>query len=152
LNKLPTSTLTTTPHILHTRIFLTIPRTLTTENLPEETEAERERRARERAKKRLQTLTKEADYTVAQAYVALAESSEEDGDKWKENDIPRRERTLESVAVEMYLDDQEWEEAQRKEGRGVEILRFPFTSWGINAGVKKNIPSPSFGSRLFSHT
>lgn len=104
-------------------------------------DAEREaQRARERAEKRMQTLTKEADWRVAKAYVAVASLSDSDDDvngvpKPKEDHVDELKarlnaegegsRSLEARAVDRYLDDEEWEERERRGGRGVVIPRFP---------------------------
>ncbi|OBZ72073.1 hypothetical protein A0H81_07833 [Grifola frondosa] len=72
LNGLPPSTLRTTPHLLHTRTFLTFPlsaRAMEPQS-PSAIAAEEERKvkhAREHAETRLQALTKEVDRHVAQA-------------------------------------------------------------------------------------
>ncbi|KAF9000598.1 hypothetical protein BDQ17DRAFT_1327563 [Cyathus striatus] len=83
-----------------------------------EEEEEREaKRVWERAAKRLQTITKEVDWQVAKAYVALAsdEDEEEVCRKRKERgDGKGKGRTLEAVAVERYLDDDEWEQGRNK--------------------------------------
>lgn len=146
LNKLPFSTLTTTPHLLHTRTVLLLPpsaRIANKENISfldetvdssSKTEEERAvRRARERAEKRLQTVTKEVDWTVAKAYVALAElPGEEDAyaAKLKDGSTAKRSNgsALEAVAVDRYLEDMEWEANERKAGRGVSIPSFPSPS------------------------
>ncbi|KAF9265054.1 hypothetical protein L218DRAFT_924859 [Marasmius fiardii PR-910] len=143
LNKLPLSTLTTTPHFLHTRTVLLLPpsaRIADKENIsyldesvtsPPKTEEERAvRRAREKAEKRLQTVTKEVDWAVAKAYVALAElPGEEDAyvAKVKEDQMAKRSNgsTLEAIAVDRYLEDMEWEANERREGRGVSIPSIP---------------------------
>jgi hypothetical protein len=107
-------------------------------------DTEREARlARERAEKRLQTLTKEVDWRVAKAYVALADDPDVDaGMKGKESrlredgdNIPARgdlrtEETLEGRAVDRYLDDEEWEERERREGRIAAIQPFPYFADG----------------------
>jgi hypothetical protein len=109
-------------------------------------DTEREARlARERAEKRLQTLTKEVDWRVAKAYVALADDPDVDADmKGKESSIRedgdnipegsqgdlRTEQTLEGRAVTRYLDDEEWEERERRDGRIVAIQPFPYSTNG----------------------
>lgn len=88
INNLPPSALSTTPHILHTRAFITLPPSARfpggAQNVSAAAQAkdiERERRlARERAEKRVQTLTKEVDWRVAKAYVALADAHDTDAD------------------------------------------------------------------------
>lgn len=101
------------------------------------TEEEREREAqhrRERAEKRLQTLTKEVDWRVAKAYIALADdatdearAAEEYNRKRKEAGIPSGPSSnLEERAIERYLDDEEWEAMQRRDGGKVGPSSFPF--------------------------
>lgn len=82
------STLSTTPHLLHTRPFLVLPYDtkvttnqshLASVSVPNKTDpaATRERarqRTLERAAKRFQIVTKEADWRIANAYVSLAAS------------------------------------------------------------------------------
>jgi len=150
LNNLPPSTLSTTPHILHTRAFLTLPPSapskskLSVHNTNPPVDTEREARlVRERAEKRLQTLTKEVDWRVAKAYVALADDPDIDADmKWKESLLRGNGMnksgaesgkgglstivTLEGMAVDRYLDDEEWEERERREGRTAAIQPFPY--------------------------
>jgi len=41
---------------------------------------------------------------------------------------------LESDAIDRYLDDAEWAEEERKEGRGPVIQRFPWGSFGQKSG------------------
>ncbi|KAF9223882.1 hypothetical protein BS17DRAFT_705199 [Gyrodon lividus] len=133
LNNLPPSTLTTTPHLLHTRTSLKLPPTARLAfnhnegslSIPD-TEA-KSRRVRERAAKRLQTLTKEVDWRVAKAYVALADDPEEEvayAVKFKEmGGTSAGGRNLQARAVDQYLEDQEWEweeEQRRAQGRGCE--------------------------------
>jgi hypothetical protein len=103
------------------------------------------RLVRERAGKKLQTLTKEVDYHVAKAYVALADDPEEqEMSTAKRKEMmgsssasacgiaggsgapsgsgsgpgrgPRGE--LETLAIQQYLEDNEWEEEERRAGRG----------------------------------
>ncbi|KAL0570230.1 hypothetical protein V5O48_011738 [Marasmius crinis-equi] len=143
LNRLPLSTLTTTPHLLHTRTVLLLPssaRITSKENITfldeatpsrtEEDEKRAVRRAREKAEKRLQTVTKEVDWAVAKAYVALAETpGEEEAYALKMKEQPSARivggSSLEAVAVDRYLDDLEWEANEFKAGRGVSIPRVP---------------------------
>lgn len=92
---------------------------------------------RERAEKRLQTLTKETDWRVARAYVALADDADARaarGSKQKEmGAVATAARSgasgpgaLEAMAVEQYLDDDEWEAAERKAGRIPTARPLPF--------------------------
>ncbi|KAF9453426.1 hypothetical protein P691DRAFT_620873, partial [Macrolepiota fuliginosa MF-IS2] len=132
-NNLPFSTLSTTPHLLHTRAFLELPPS--SKPIPlqyvlsEEDQAERDaQRARERAEKKLQMVTKEVDWQVAKAYIALAENvgiGDEVIRKRKEASEMKAPRpitgssndNLESRAVDMYLDDEEWEQNELDAGR-----------------------------------
>ncbi|KAG6854379.1 hypothetical protein C0991_007370 [Blastosporella zonata] len=117
------------PHLLHTRRYLILPSSahkagvLVNEETPEQSAAWEASRRKERAEKRLQTLTKEVDWRVAKAYVALAddpvEEVEEQEDwerKMKESGSGSGSRpsNLEERAIRRYLDDDEWEENQRR--------------------------------------
>lgn len=134
LNSLPPSTLTTTPHLLHTRHTIKLPPSDKTMNLPPPpslmTPEQAERMERERASKRLQMVTKEVDWRVAKAYVAVAEL--DDGEKKEAvskeygGDGGEGSKGPGGSAVERYLDDDEWEAAERKAGRGVGIAKFPY--------------------------
>ncbi|TFK27185.1 hypothetical protein FA15DRAFT_586869 [Coprinopsis marcescibilis] len=124
LNKLPVSALNTTPQILHTRSFIFLPIDIVdgrigNQDITKENEAQR---AKEKAEKKLQTLTKEVDYHVVKAYVALADGEEEQAEhrrKIKElQGATRAESSLEAIAIERYLDDDQWEADERKHGRG----------------------------------
>ena len=112
-------------------------------------EAGREARlARERAEKRLQTLTKEVDWRVAKAYVALAdvpdvnagmkgkESALREGSGKSGNRDVEADFTLEGRAVDQYLDDEEWEERERREGRTASIQPFPYFTVGKYATLE----------------
>lgn len=149
MNGLPPSTLRTTPHLLHTRTVLTLPPTTDGRVLPppastpEEAAEHEARRARERAEKRLQTLTKETDWRVAKAYVALAETldgaqedaGEHDNGAKGEEKVAHKvqvrdpytgvESSLEAHAIGRYLDDDDWEDQERRAGRSVVIPKFP---------------------------
>jgi hypothetical protein len=141
MNNLPPSTLKTTPHLLHTRGFLTLPPSAqakldANDSRPSSAEerAREVRRMRERAEKRLQTLTKEIDWRVAKAYIALADDPEEANAftlKQKELGAPVHAASssrLEALAVDRYLDDMEWEANQLKAGSSVHIPQYPFHS------------------------
>ena len=167
LNNLPQSTLSTTPHILHTRAFLTLPPSAQSKLKPTNStqDAEREARlARSRAEKRLQTMTKEVDWRVAKAYVALADDPNADADmKGKESRLHEgrenmrsgqwnisAEQTLEGRAVDQYLDDEEWEERERRQGRTAAIQPFPYFVNGKQmqgAGDDKRSSGRSFWRR-----
>lgn len=162
LNNLPLSTLRTTPHLLHTRTFLILPPTARGAELASTSTSEdaehSARRARERAQQRLQNLTKERDWRVAQAYVALADldaaadnaaspssttaigvdcTSEKTADRLRKRhaitDANSGESSLDARALDRYLDDDEWEEHERCEGRGVSVLAFPLLQTGVRS-------------------
>lgn len=122
LNNLPMSTLTTTPHLLHTRTSIRLPPSarLQPRSTPAPVDPEaKARAARERAEKRLQVVTKEEDWRVAKAYVALADDPEADilfDVKCKELGTHVIGTGLEARALDMYLDDEEWEKGQRRVG------------------------------------
>ncbi|KIJ51569.1 hypothetical protein M422DRAFT_74357 [Sphaerobolus stellatus SS14] len=130
MNTLPLSTLSTTPHLVHTRRILKLPPGKSAAPPPPLDPKTIEELKRERAEKRFQFVTKEVDWRVAKAYVALAEG-ESDEIKSKEDtksfDRVQREgssRILED-AVDQYLEDEEWE---RREGREPRIQGFPLFS------------------------
>jgi len=128
LNNLPPSTLNITPHLLHTRTVLTLPPSARLNDrdgnslLPSGDKQRAVRRTRERAEKRLQTITKEVDWRVAKAYVALAEDEDltQYDLKRKEMHIAKattRDSSLDQMALDGYLEDNEWEARERREGR-----------------------------------
>ncbi|KAL1663046.1 hypothetical protein GGF50DRAFT_103444 [Schizophyllum commune] len=137
LNTLPPSTLSTTPHLLHTRTFLVLPPSarskLAASQTSQEAAQHEARRARQRAEKRLQTLTKEADWRVARAYIALADGDDAERDaKMKEMgtgvDSCASTSRLERYAVEQYLEDDEWEANERRVGRQPRLPSLPSSS------------------------
>ena len=149
LNGLPTTTLSTTPHLLHTRTTILLS---PTSKPPPEDPVLGEARRIERAERRLQTVTKEIDWRVAKAYVAIAqdsdpsEGSEKKSGKYEgglrktpilESEGSSQGSALENEAIDRYLDDGEWEEQERKEGRGLMVQKFPWGSFGQKVG-----PSP----------
>lgn len=155
LNNLPTTTLSTTPHILHTRTTILLPPT--SKPPPEDPELAEARRV-ERAEKLLQTVTKEVDWRVAKAYVALAQ----DSDPFAKEKPARWERSLqgipgsvsggssqrnvpESDAIERYLEDAEWEEQERRDGRGPVMQQFPWGSFGQKSEQNPVIQQGSSG-------
>lgn len=150
LNNLPTTTLSTTPHILHTRTTILLS---PTSKLPPEDPGLAEARRVERAEKRLQMVTKETDWRVAKAYVALVQdlgpsaSAKEKSDNLEmgPREMPGpaaggspKKGTLENDAVEQYLEDAEWEEQERKDGRGPMIQQF---TWGSFARKSEQSPA-----------
>lgn len=128
LNNLPPSTLSTTPHLLHTRTFIVLPPSAKSLSVTREANPDAgARRVREKAEKRLQMLTKEVDWRVAKAYVALADDPDEEavyGFKHKETGAIGAS-TLEARAADQYLEDQEWEEEQRRAGKRISLKSLP---------------------------
>ncbi|KAJ3996180.1 hypothetical protein F5050DRAFT_1571999 [Lentinula boryana] len=153
LNKLPPSTLSTTPHLLHTRTVLTLPASAHLKDKngqdlvpPNSSDVDTERqrlravrRTRERAAKRLQTVTKEVDWRVAKAYIAIAEQEDVDGFR-TQYDLKQKEvnvgpnfrnaaggqaSNLELLALDKYFEDDEWEATERREGRSSDSSRIP---------------------------
>lgn len=124
LNNLPPSTLSTTPHLLHTRTFIVLPPSANSHSVTRDADMDAEaRRVREKAEKRLQMLTKEVDWRVAKAYVALADDPDEEatyGFKCKETGGIGAS-TLEARAADQYLEDQEWEEEQKRAGKRISL-------------------------------
>ena len=93
-----------------------------------EEKAQADRLVRERAEKKVQILTKEVDWRVAKAYVALADDEEEQEEfRAKQKEIGGGGGSgaggLESLALGKYLDDEEWETDERRAGRGVQFKR-----------------------------
>ncbi|XP_006459323.1 hypothetical protein AGABI2DRAFT_184046 [Agaricus bisporus var. bisporus H97] len=140
-NNLPFGTLNTTPHLLHTRTFLELPQSSKPVPLQyvlsEKDQANREaRRAKEQAEKRLQMVTKEIDWRVAKAYVALAETPDITGqsaEKGKKgyhvvpptaSSVPGSSGSdLAIRAVDMYLDDEKWEQDEVNAGNSSQIWK-----------------------------
>ncbi|KAJ6607414.1 hypothetical protein B0H10DRAFT_2166863 [Mycena sp. CBHHK59/15] len=149
LNNLPPSTLSTTPHLLHTRGFLALPpsaqsKLQASDSRPnnEEERARQVRRTRERAEKRLQTLTKEVDWRVAKAYLALADDPDEaENFVLKQKELgtqlsPAAASPLEAMAVDRYLDDLEWEANELREGRSMHIPQYPVQGEKVQSSAK----------------
>ncbi|TCD70224.1 hypothetical protein EIP91_004405 [Steccherinum ochraceum] len=156
LNNLPLSTLRSTPHLLHTRSFLTLPPSTASSPTAEQDDPQRDAACkREIARTRFRNVTKEVDWDVAKAYVTLAEHHpdpptdmdgingyEDEGKQYAEKEkkqVPGNDRhnavieggsSLEDRAVDRYMDDDEWEQRERRAGRGVSIPRFPLASSG----------------------
>ncbi|KZS94248.1 hypothetical protein SISNIDRAFT_465747 [Sistotremastrum niveocremeum HHB9708] len=121
LNHLPSTTLTTTPHLLHTRTFIDIP--YAGHPLPPPPPELLQQRERERAVKRLQLVTKESDLGVAQSYVALADLADPLEMKSKEQGT-HHATSKQNDAVAAYLEDEDWENSMRKQGVKPSIQRF----------------------------
>jgi len=119
-------------------------------------EKKRERiRARERAEKRFAFVTKELDYRIAKAYVAITDDFSDD-EYW---DIPGdgmadikekmlrttagdgggedSNRNVEARAIERYLDDDEWEQAELRAGRTPRPGSFAFSI--LRGGVRPSM-------------
>lgn len=137
LNALP-HTVLRSPHLLHTRSFIILPAStkshssltrLTSKEYDDE--EKKTQRERERAEKKLQTVTKEVDWRVAKVYVALADDDRDAQDEGLKGKAKSADREgIEYLAIERYLDDMEWEDNERNEGRDVSktgLNKFP---WG----------------------
>ena len=134
LNDLPPSTLNTTPYLLHTRSFLILPETHLQHATSAPSAEENARETRVRAQIALQRVTKETNWGIVQAYVALAEDSDLEpdviplkfeGEKSQSGSgrVPRKGTTLEERAVDLYLDDDEWERREGRSAGNVNIRR-----------------------------
>jgi len=119
-----------TPHLLHTRAFLILPPTIKPHPSLKlgsaEEKAREDKLVREQVEKKVQMLTKEVDWRVAKAYVALADDRDEQEEfhaKQKEigGDGGSSAGGLESLAIGKYLDDEEWETEERKAGRWIQF-------------------------------
>jgi hypothetical protein len=130
LNILPFTTLSTTPHILHTRTFILLPPAGKPSPSPPADIEEREaQRRRERAAKKFQFVTKEVDWEIAKTYVALAEDTEVNNDyglKRKEAGHALASKDTTGEAIDSYLDDLEWENNQVSAGFAPRIAPFPY--------------------------
>lgn len=82
-------------------------------------------------------LTKEVDPQIARTYVALADDDDEQQVRaYKVKEVSGSQRKphtstsvgvrLESLAIEKYLDDLEWETEEIKAGRLPRLSKFPF--------------------------
>ncbi|KAG9076771.1 hypothetical protein FRC06_009325 [Ceratobasidium sp. 370] len=145
LNKLPTSTLTTTPHLLHTRTTLQLPPGSRAPSPPPLDLQERlEARTRERAGRAFQAITKETDWGIAQTYVALLDVDDESGMKEGKRRMvdSKSKEGRHALAVDSYLDDNAWEEEQRRAGLPPRIEGFPY----FNPRGKENVEPRKEGS------
>ncbi|KDN50543.1 hypothetical protein RSAG8_01041, partial [Rhizoctonia solani AG-8 WAC10335] len=148
LNKLPSSTLTTTPQLLHTRTTLQLPPgSRTPSPPPPDLQHRLEARAKERAGKAFQAITKEADWGVAQSYVALLDIEDDRIKEGKRRMVDLSSRQgRQAVAVDQYLDDNAWEEEQRKAGLSPRIEPFPYFSWQGKENAEPSKEDVSGGS------
>jgi len=158
LNNLPPNIIRN-PSLLHTRAFLILPPSAKPHPSPITSKKTNDKGreaelVRQRAVKRLQTLTKEVDWRIAQAYVALADDEHEQEarvSKIKEfpgsldaaqtssfdSETAISGTRLECLAVERYLDDIEWEAEEIKAGRQPVLPKFPFGDF--KSQVKKDL-------------
>ncbi|KAH8117689.1 hypothetical protein DFH11DRAFT_1807627 [Phellopilus nigrolimitatus] len=119
LNGLPPSTLSTTPHLLHTRAVLLLPPHTQAPAPPsKDAPVASSSRALECAAARLQRATHEADPRVARAYVALASSPPPPGEKEKQGADSAPADSPADRAVRAYRADAAWEASERAAGRG----------------------------------
>jgi hypothetical protein len=140
LNSLPPTTLSTTPHLLHTRsVLLLPPGTHILEPLNEDAEQCEEPRRTERAVQRFQFVTKVVDYGVARAYMELAQDDlttprvDPKSEKPEKGSGGRLGWSREEAAVAAYLDDDEWEREQLRAGVVPRIQPFPYSRTGTSA-------------------
>lgn len=127
-NKLPTSTLSTTPHLLHTREFILLPpgvraSTSTEPVLPPELERKR------LVVRRFMVTTKCTDWSMAQTYVDQVFRAREEEARFVQENRTARGEAGEAVevreggkleeAVEAYQADERWEREQRNLHGGV---------------------------------
>lgn len=96
-------------------------------------------------------MTKEVDWRVAKAYVALAEDDDGDDSSKKESldmktktTFNQEKVTIEVQAIDRYLDDAEWEENERKQGRGVSIQGFPYGGFGGRGSTSTSLRTEGF--------
>ncbi|GAA5936156.1 uncharacterized protein JCM15063_002726 [Sporobolomyces koalae] len=127
MNRLPISTLSTTPHLLHTLPFLLLPpgATPSTSTTPLLPPAQERRRLIIR---RFQIQTRCSDYSVAQAYVDQVFKQREDEAECVRTNRRARGQFADVVevreggeleqATEAYLADERWEREQREHARG----------------------------------
>lgn len=144
LNKLPISTLTTTPHLLHAKPFILLPpgarpSTSTEPLLPAPLERKR------LIVRRFQVAVKCPDWAVAQAYCDQVFQKREDEARFvRENraargeaaaDVEVREGGELEEAIEAFQADERWEREQRNlKGKGKGVFAPPSTE---SAGVRK---------------
>jgi hypothetical protein len=117
---------------LHTRTFILLPPTNKPSPPPPADIEEREaQRRRERAAKNFQFVTKEVDWGIAKAYVALVEDTEANDDyglKRKEAGHTLVSKDATGEAIDSYLNDLEWEKDQVSAGYVPRIAPFPYLS------------------------
>ncbi|KDQ19360.1 hypothetical protein BOTBODRAFT_51790 [Botryobasidium botryosum FD-172 SS1] len=137
LNNLDVSALRTNPQLLHTRRTLLLPPGTSRSPTPPSPSALRELEL-ERSAKRFSLVTKEVDEGVVRAYLSLAEGDDGAFDKEGQEKsgisgtASDRRAVPEGMAVDRYMNDAEWEEAERRAGRASKIQGFPFSSLGKN--------------------
>jgi len=133
INKLPLSTMSTSPQLLHTRISLKLPPDVPIPVSPPSPNTVR-RTEMERTEKRIQLMAKEPDPRVAKTYAALAEP----GDDLPINDHKEKaaitpgavagSRSIAERAIDAYYDDVAWEEEINRRGGDNRIPGFPYFS------------------------
>jgi len=147
MNRLPISTLSTTPHLLHTLPFLLLPPTArpSTSTKPLLPPAEERKRLLIR---RFQIATRCTDYAVAKAYIDQVSKAREE-----EAEFLRRNRGIDEVvevreggeleeAKKSYEADERWELEQRElggKGKGKALFGSKIRTTGEveNSGLKK---------------
>lgn len=155
LNSLPQSTIHTTPHLLHTRVYLL----LLPSPPPPLPASVQTQLAHERALARFGAVTKEADPGIRAAYVALAElgpssppadAAEYEGEKEKKSasTVGSAGETVEAKAVGRYFEDAEWDKTNLARGP----MGFPVASgsgWKSAGGPIQSAQTgtPSWWSR-----
>lgn len=139
MNALPPSTLTVTPHLLHTRTTLVLPPTARRPPSPPPVDVQQrlEQRAKEKAAKRLQFVTKEVDPHIARTYVSLAEGEDNPSYKEVKKAPVKGDEVLEGRAIDQYMEDAEWEAQQRRLGISPKIPIFPYLSFKPSLGAEK---------------
>ena len=126
LNGLPLSTITSTPQLLHTRTVLKLPPSVRPPSPPPPPEEIREKELA-KAAKRLHLVTKEQDWRVAKAYVAIAEMDSDGDDQKSEKPVlVSTARGLHNRAVDAYMEDDSWESNMRKGGYEARLSGFPY--------------------------
>ncbi|KAG8734996.1 hypothetical protein FRC10_011101 [Ceratobasidium sp. 414] len=102
-----------------------------------------EARVRERAGRAFQAVTKETDWGIAQTYVALLDVDDDSGMKEGKRRMvdSKSKEGRHALAVDSYLDDNAWEEEQRRAGLSPRIEGFPY----FNPKGKENV-EPREGS------
>jgi len=129
LNKLPISTLSTSPQLLHTLTILKLPPETKIPSPPPSPD-ELRRIEMNRVGKRIQLVTKEADWRVAKTYAALTELDMDDPPTdIKEKPLFKEINDSTSMAeraINAYYEDNAWEKEMRRHGAHGVIPGFPY--------------------------